>query len=202
MLAADETRIDLVAEAFARVIDAKSPYTYRHSEGVAAIAVDIGAALGLPPAELRELRRAALLHDIGKLGVPNTILDKPTRLDEAEWAVMKRHPAHTYEVLSRIERFRPLAAVAAAHHERIDGAGYHRGLTGAELGPPARAIAVADVAEALSADRPYRAGMPWDQVLAIMSRMAGPGLCEACFDALRSGPPRDQGTAAPAGVTT
>ncbi|MEZ4588120.1 MAG: HD domain-containing phosphohydrolase [Gemmatimonadales bacterium] len=186
---ADDARVDQVAEAFAQVIDAKSPYTYRHSEGVAAIAVQLAEGLGMPAAERRELRRAALLHDIGKLGVSNAILDKPGKLDEAEWAAMRRHPAYTFEILDRVKRFQPLAEMAASHHERMDGNGYHRGLPAARLSRPARIIAVADVTEALLADRPYRKGLGWDRVLAIVEEMAGPALCPECCRVLKDGDP-------------
>lgn len=188
VLAADEDRVDQVAQAFAVVIDAKSPYTFHHSDGVAAIAVELGGRMGLDPIELRELKRAALLHDIGKLGVSNTILDKPGKLTDAEWAAMKLHPAFTYEILRRIGRFREVAEVAASHHERLDGTGYHRGVGAAELSRPARVLAVADVCEALQAERPYRKALPWDDVMAIMRKLAGPGICPEVFAALDAAP--------------
>lgn len=188
VLAADEARVDQVAEAFAVVIDAKSPYTFHHSSGVADIAVELGRRMGLEPVALRELRRAALLHDIGKLGVPNTVLDKPGKLTEVEWEAMRRHPAFTHQILTRIARFRDLAEVAASHHERLDGTGYHRGLSGPQLSLPARILAVADVCEALQAERPYRGPLPWDEVLGIMGRLAGPALCPAVFEALGRAP--------------
>jgi HD-GYP domain-containing protein (c-di-GMP phosphodiesterase class II) len=184
VLVADEDRLDRVAEAFALIVDAKSPYTGRHSEGVARIAVGIGDVMGFRPRQLRDLRRAGLLHDIGKLGVSNMILDKPGRLDEREWALMRRHPELTARILERVTAFRDLADVASAHHERLDGRGYHRGLGAEQLSTAARILAVADVCEALSADRPYRAAMDREQMLAIMRKDAGEGLCQACFEAL------------------
>ncbi len=184
VLVADEDRLDRVAEAFAAIIDAKSPYTSRHSVGVARIAVGIGDVMGFDAGQLRDLRRAGLLHDIGKLGVSNLILDKPGKLDEAEWVQMRRHPELTARILERVAAFRPLADVASAHHERLDGRGYHRGLGAEQLGTEARILAVADVCEALSADRPYRGALPRDEMLAIMRRDAGPGLCPTCFEAL------------------
>ncbi|MDP9293615.1 MAG: HD domain-containing protein [Actinomycetota bacterium] len=184
LLEADPDRLDRVAEAFALIIDAKSPYTGRHSDGVARIAVGIGDVMGFGPRELRDLRRAALLHDIGKLGVSNLILDKPGRLDDEEWTQMRRHPALTARILERVSAFRGLADVASAHHERLDGRGYHRGLGAEQLGTAARILAVADVCEALSADRPYRAALARDEMLEIMRRDAGTGLCRECFGAL------------------
>jgi putative nucleotidyltransferase with HDIG domain len=181
LIVADDERLDRVAEAFARVIDAKSPYTARHSDGVARIAVQIAGVLGFSRRETRDLRRAALLHDIGKLGISSRILDKPGKLDEAEWAQMRRHPELTARILDQVEQLRDIAAVAAAHHERLDGRGYHLGLDASQLGPAARVLAVADVAEALSADRPYRDGLAPEVVLEIIERDAGTALdADAC----------------------
>jgi putative nucleotidyltransferase with HDIG domain len=174
----DEERLDTIAEAFARVIDAKSPYTAQHSKNVATIAVSAGEAMGLDAKELRLLRRAALLHDIGKLGVSNAILDKPASLDPVEYESMRQHTRYTLAILKRVARFRQFAATAASHHERVDGSGYHLGLKGAELGPVARLLAAADVTEALSAHRPYRAGLDLDEVHRILQRETGSGrLC-------------------------
>jgi putative nucleotidyltransferase with HDIG domain len=130
---ATETRIDRVAEAFSFVIDAKSPYTAQHSAGVAEIAAGIGMKLGLRPSDVRDLRRAGLLHDIGKLGVPNTILDKPGKLTPSEWTTMRQHPRHTIEILSQVSVFKSIAQMSGRHHERLDGSGYPRGLTAVAL---------------------------------------------------------------------
>jgi HD-GYP domain-containing protein (c-di-GMP phosphodiesterase class II) len=183
---ADDERLDRVAEAFALIVDAKSPYTGRHSVGVARIAVGVGDVLGYDAAGLRDLRRAALLHDIGKLGVSNLILDKPGKLDAGEWAQMRRHPELTVRILERVGAFRGLAATAGAHHERLDGTGYHLGLTGERLNRDARILAVADVCEALTAERPYRAALPPDEVRAIMRRDAGHALCAEALGALEA----------------
>jgi HD-GYP domain-containing protein (c-di-GMP phosphodiesterase class II) len=185
LIVADETRLDRVAEAFARVIDAKSPYTARHSDGVARFAVLIAERLDFDPHDVRDLRRAGLLHDIGKLGVSSRILDKPGKLDDEEWKQMRRHPEFTARILGQVEQLRDLAAMAAAHHERLDGRGYHLGLTAAQLSPSARVLAVADVAEALSADRPYRVGLAPDVVLDIIGKDAGTALDADAFVALR-----------------
>ena len=185
VIVADETQLDRVAEAFARVIDAKSPYTARHSDGVARIAVQLGRALGFTRAEVRDLRRAALLHDIGKLGISSRVLDKPGKLDDEEWAQMRRHPELTARILNQVEQLRGISAVAAAHHERLDGRGYHLGLDASQLGPAARVLAVADVAEALSADRPYRDGLAPEVVLEIIGRDAGTALDMDAYVALR-----------------
>jgi len=184
ILEADEGRLDQVAEAFARVIDAKSPYTALHSSGVAALAVAIGEGMWCSEGELVVLRRAALLHDIGKLGVSNLILDKPARLTGAETAEMRKHTGYTHEILARVSRFRAFAGLAAAHHERLDGSGYHQGLYANELPPLYRILAVADVAEALSAARPYRKALGREEVLRIMQREVGLGLCPIAFEVL------------------
>jgi putative nucleotidyltransferase with HDIG domain len=182
---ADEAHLDLVAEAFARVIDAKSPWTYQHSTGVAEIAIGIGRALDFGAIELRELRRAALLHDLGKLGVSNLILDKPGKLTDHELAIMRRHPGYTHEILAQVGCFRHFADVAAAHHERLDGHGYHRQWNEARLVRAARVLCVADICDALRASRPYRAGLPVERVLEIMGREVGGGIDPECFSALR-----------------
>jgi putative nucleotidyltransferase with HDIG domain len=186
VLVADEDQIDRIAEGFARVIDAKSPWTYRHSTGVATIAVSIGTHMGWSPGELRVLRRAALLHDLGKLAVSNLILDKPARLTPEEFAVMRQHTMHTAAVLERVGCFRNLVDDAAGHHERLDGRGYHRGLVGRQVGRHARVLAVADICDALRASRPYRDGLPPERVLDIMRREAGSAISADSFLALEA----------------
>ena len=173
----DDSGLDRIAEGFARVIDAKSPYTARHSEGVAHLAVGIATELGFDARELSDLRRAALLHDIGKLGVSNRILDKPGRLDEDEWRAVRRHPEYTLRILERVPVFESLAELAASHHERMDGRGYHRGLPAGELPLACRLLVVADVFEALTATRPYRPGMPVEQALGIVHGDTGSAFC-------------------------
>jgi HD-GYP domain-containing protein (c-di-GMP phosphodiesterase class II) len=190
LLLADDERLDQIAWAFSTVIDAKSPYTGRHSAGVASIADGVAAGLGLDALARRELRRAALLHDIGKLGVSNRILDKPGKLTDAEWAVMRRHPVWSREVLERVAPLSRVATLAEQHHERLDGRGYPYGLSADRLDLSARVLAVADVAEALSAERPYRAALPADEVLAIMRRDAGTALDGDAFAALEVALPR------------
>jgi putative nucleotidyltransferase with HDIG domain len=184
--AVDERYLDDVAAAFAGIIDAKSPYTAGHSTRVADYADTIAIELGLPDGRRRWLRRAALLHDIGKLGVPNTILDKPGKLTEAEWRTMRGHAAMSEAILSRIVVFEALAKVAGAHHERLDGKGYPRGLTAPRIPLDARAMTVADVYDALTAKRPYRDAMPSAEAFKIMGREVGTAFDAKCFEALRS----------------
>jgi putative nucleotidyltransferase with HDIG domain len=173
VLVADDERLDRVAEAFASVVDAKSPYTAHHSERVANVAAAVATALELPPEVCALQRRAGLLHDVGKLGVSNRILDKEDALTDKEWRVMRHHPRWSMEILTRVRAFADLGRIAGAHHERLDGSGYFAGLKAPELDLPSRILAVADVAEALSADRPYRLALSPDEVLGVLRRDAG-----------------------------
>jgi HD-GYP domain-containing protein (c-di-GMP phosphodiesterase class II) len=181
---ADENRVDVIAEAFAQVIDAKSPWTYEHSSGVADVTVAIARVLGFPASEIRERRRAALLHDVGKLGVSSLILDKPGKLTAAEFDAVKRHPALTEQILNRVGCFRPLVAVAAAHHERLDGSGYHQRLSETQLSMPARVLCVADMYDALRTSRPYRPALSPEQAIGIIGQDVGTHIDGECFGAL------------------
>ncbi len=187
---ADAARLDRIAEAFAGIVDAKSPFTARHSAGVAEIAAGIAATMGLDGATERLLRRAGLLHDVGKLGVSNQILDKPGRLTDREWRAVRHHPRLSLVILRRVPALADVAQLAAMHHERLDGSGYPYGLAETDLSVPARILQVADVADALSAERPYRAALPVDEVLQIMRRDAGPRLDAGAFAALEASLPR------------
>jgi HD-GYP domain-containing protein (c-di-GMP phosphodiesterase class II) len=181
----DDDYLDDIAAAFAQVVDSKSPYTSGHSERVTVFSDLIAEQMGLLPERRRWLKRTALLHDIGKLGVSNSILDKPGKLDPDEWAAMQMHAAYTETILSRIAAFGDLAAVAGAHHERLDGKGYPHGLKGEQIALETRIITTADIFDALSADRPYRAAMPVTKALAIMAEMVGTAIDAGCFAALR-----------------
>lgn len=181
--AADDGMLDRVALGFSQVIDAKSPWTRSHSEGVSDIAVRIGTTMGFGQRELRDLRRAGLLHDIGKLGVSNMILDKPDRLNDDEFRQMQQHSLHTQRILERVEAFGRFADYASAHHERMDGLGYHRGLAGDEISVEARVLAVADVCEALAADRPYRSGLPPEKIRKIIREGSNTAFCPRVVEA-------------------
>jgi putative nucleotidyltransferase with HDIG domain len=181
---ADEASLDRVAEAFANVVDAKSPWTYRHSTRVAEITVGVARQFGCPADFERDLRRVALLHDIGKLGVSNLILDKPGRPTDDELTQIRKHPDYSQQILEKVAAFKLLADVAGAHHERLDGRGYHRQLEGDMLSWATRALTVADVCEALTAQRPYREAMPWERARGIMSEQVGSGFDPDCLAAL------------------
>jgi len=183
---ASEDKLDSVCEAFSDIIDIKSPYTHAHSRGVTTVAVSISQRLGLADKEITLVRRAALLHDIGKLSVPNSILDKPAKLSATEWETVRLHPYYTQRILERISGFHHLAYVASSHHEKLDGSGYFRNLRATQLPMAARAITVADVFDALSAKRPYREALPRDKVFRIMSQDVPHALDPDCFAALKS----------------
>ena len=192
----DEDYLDDIAAAFAQVVDSKSPYTSGHSERVTLFTDMIAEELMLSAEQRRKLKRAALLHDIGKLGVSNTILDKPGKLDDAEWEIMRMHSAHSEAILSRIGAFRDLASIAGRHHERLDGKGYPRGLAGDQINLETRVITTADIFDALTADRPYRSAMSITQALGIMSGMVGTQIDANCFAALQRALGRVPGTLA------
>ena len=181
----DEDYLDDIAAAFARVIDSKSPYTSGHSERVTLFADLIAEEMEFSLPQRRWLKRAALLHDIGKLGVRNSILDKPGKLNADEWVVMQRHPTFGEEILSQIGAFADLAAIAGCHHERLDGKGYPRGLRGDEISLDVRIVTTADIFDALTADRPYRKAASIDKAFGIMASMMGSAIDVNCFDALK-----------------
>ncbi|MCK1383362.1 HD-GYP domain-containing protein [Bradyrhizobium sp. 21] len=192
----DEDYLDDIATAFAQVVDSKSPYTAGHSERVTLFSDMIAEQLKFSAEQRRRLKRAALLHDIGKLGVSNAILDKPGKLDDAEWETMRMHSAHSEAILSRIGAFSELAPIAGAHHERLDGKGYPRGLTGDQICLETRILTTADIFDALTADRPYRAAMTMTKAVGIMSEMIGTQIDADCFAALRQALGRIHGTLA------
>lgn len=185
-LALDDTWLDRIVAGFARVVDTKSPWTAGHSPGVAALAEGIGDRLGIDGETRRDLVRAALLHDLGKLGMPSTVGERAGNLTEGDRMEIRRHPALTRDLLARAPGLSHLASLAGAHHERIDGRGYPDGLAGDDLSPSMRALIVAVVAEALVSDRPFRAGLSPERALAVMRRDVGRGLCPDCFEALES----------------
>ncbi len=148
--------IDLICSGFADVVDAKSPFTYRHSVGTTEAAVLISNAMGLAPDRVDVVRRAALLHDIGMLGIANTLLDKGGPLTTEEWTAIKRHPVLSQEILSRVRAFSEIAVLAGQHHEKLDGTGYPFHLADEQLSIETRILTVADVFSALMESRSYR----------------------------------------------
>lgn len=180
----DDEYLDEIAEGFGQIIDAKSPFTAGHSARVGLYTDLIAEQLGIAVDRRRWLRRGALLHDIGKLGVSNSLLDKPGKLDAIEWQSMRMHAVYTEQILGGIAPFTELARIAGAHHEKLDGTGYPRGLRAPDIALETRIITTADIFDAISADRPYRAAVPVAQTLQIMRTMVGTALDARCMDAL------------------
>jgi putative nucleotidyltransferase with HDIG domain len=181
----DDDYLDDIAAAFGQIVDSKSPYTSGHSARVALYTDMLAEQLGLSSARRRWLRRGALLHDVGKLGVSNSVLDKPGALDREEWAAVRLHATYTEEILSRIGAFAELGRVAAAHHERLDGGGYPRGLAGDQIALETRIITTADIFDAITAERPYRGAIPVEKALGMMAQTVGTALDPECFEALQ-----------------
>ncbi len=182
----EESQLDQIAQGFADVIDSKSPYTHGHSSRVAEYALRIGREFGITADEARWLNRLGLLHDIGKLGVSNSILDKPGKLNEQEWARVRLHPAFSEQILDRVSVFSSMAFSAGSHHERLDGKGYPRGLHGAEIPQVVRILTTADVFDALTSQRPYHPGRSIAEALAIMEKDRGTAFDPDCLDALKT----------------
>ncbi len=182
----DEDYLDDIAAAFGQVVDSKSPYTSGHSARVALYVDLMAETMGIGAERRRWLRRGALLHDIGKLGVSNSILDKPGKLDGDEWAAVQAHAMHTETILGRIDAFGELARIAGAHHERLDGKGYPRGLGAQDITLETRIITCADIFDATTAARPYRAAVPVDETLEIMEKTVGSAIDAECFAALKA----------------
>jgi HD-GYP domain-containing protein (c-di-GMP phosphodiesterase class II) len=181
----DDDYFDRIITAFGRIVDSKSPYTAGHSERVSVYAELIAENLGFKLEERKWVKRAALLHDLGKLGVSNSILDKPGKLDADEWQAVQAHAEFTEIILSQITPFKPLAKIAAAHHEKLDGTGYPRGIWGDDISMVTRIITTADIFDAISAERPYRGAMSVNKTLEIMTENLHTAIDPLCFNALK-----------------
>lgn len=174
---------DKTIEGWSRVMDLRDRETEGHSRRVAELAERLARRMGLPESRLIHLRRGALLHDIGKMGVPDAILMKPGKLDPHEWREMKRHPELAEEMLRPIEFLRPALDIPVFHHEKWDGTGYPRGLKEAEIPIEARIFAAVDIYDALTSDRPYRAAWPVGRVRQHLRDLSGSHLDPAVVDA-------------------
>ena len=160
-------------KGWVRALDLRCNETGDHSRRVSLLTVELARLMGISEDELLHVRRSALLHDIGKMAVPDSILQKPGPLTEAEWDIMRKHPQFAIEMLKPIEYLRPALVIPLNHHERWDGTGYPRGIKGEEIPLAARIFAVIDVWDALSSDRPYRKAWPYEKIVEYMREQSG-----------------------------
>ncbi|WP_074311709.1 PAS domain S-box protein [Singulisphaera sp. GP187] len=174
---------DATIEGWSRAMDLRDKETEGHTRRVTVMALRLARLMGMSEADLVHLRRGALLHDIGKMGIPDEVLLKPGPLTDEEWQVMRRHPGYAHEWLAPIPYLAPALDIPYAHHEKWDGSGYPRGLKGEQIPLAARVFAVADIWDALRSDRPYRAGWPEERVLEHIQSLSGTHLDPAVVDA-------------------
>ena len=160
-------------KGWVRALDFRDNETGDHSRRVTLLTVELARLMGMSDSELIHVRRSALLHDIGKIGVPDHILHKPGPLTEDEWVIMRKHPQFAHDMLAPIEYLRSALDIPFCHHERWDGTGYPRGLKGEQIPLIARIFAVVDVWDALSSDRPYRKAWPYEKIVEHMRQQSG-----------------------------
>lgn len=173
---------EMAARTILKALDAKDNYTFGHSMRVTYFSMIVGKELGLADADIYELQLAALFHDIGKIGTPDAVLNKPTRLTDEEFNIMKEHPSQSYEILKGFDNFEKIARNAKHHHERYDGRGYPDGLKGEEIPMYARIILIADTFDAMTSTRVYRKGLPYEVAFEELKEFSGsqfdPGLVQ------------------------
>ncbi|HET6845811.1 MAG TPA: HD-GYP domain-containing protein [Anaerolineales bacterium] len=187
-----EQSYDRTLGAWARILEQRDRETQGHTERVTEMSERLARLMGVTGQSLVAIRRGAMLHDIGKLAIPDSILLKPGELTDSEWAVVKEHPSRARDVLAPIQYLRDAIDIPWAHHERWDGSGYPRGLRGEEIPVPARIFAVVDIWDALVSDRPYRAAMGTTEALEEIRAMAGTKLdpaVVAAFVAMQTSQP-------------
>lgn len=164
---------DATLEGWSRLLDMRDHVTVEHTHRVADLTVALAERMGIPEAELGHIRRGALLHDLGKMAIPDAILQKPDLLSEAELAIMQTHPEKAFQILSQIDYLIPAIDIPYCHHERWDGTGYPRRLQGEEIPLSARVFAVVDVFDALTSDRPYRKAWTRKKALKYIQEQSG-----------------------------
>ena len=184
--------LEMSVRALLKALECKDAYTFGHSMRVAFYSLQLGKEFGLSDKELYDLELAALFHDIGKIGVPDSVLLKPARLDEEEFLKMKKHPELSAEILSGFAPFEEAAKFAKHHHERYDGRGYPDGMAGEDIPLYSRIILIADTFDAMTSTRPYRKGLPYEVAFEELREFAGsqfdPNLVEFFIKAME----RDQ----------
>lgn len=168
---------DATLAGWSRVLDMRDHVTDEHTHRVADLAVALARKMGIPEADIGHVRRGALLHDIGKMALPDSILQKMESLTEDEWRVMRTHPEKAYDLLSHIEYLAPALDIPYCHHERWDGMGYPRELKGEEIPLVARLFAVVDAYDAITSDRPYRKSWSKETALQYIREQAGKHFC-------------------------
>ncbi|MDR3638228.1 MAG: HD domain-containing phosphohydrolase [Isosphaeraceae bacterium] len=173
---------DATIEGWSRALELRDKETEGHSQRVTEMALQLSRVMGMAGADLSHVRRGALLHDIGKMGVPDGVLRKPGPLSDEEWQIMRRHPQYAYELLWPVEFLRPALEIPYCHHERWDGTGYPRGLKGEQIPLAARIFAAVDIWDALRSDRPYRARWADDRVIEHIRSLSGTHLDPAVVD--------------------
>jgi putative two-component system response regulator len=160
-------------EGLSHALDLRDRETEGHSRRVTELTIKLAQAMNMSEEEIMHYRHGALLHDMGKIGIPDSILHKPDALTEEEWVIMRKHPQFAFEMLSPIEYLRPALDIPYSHHEKWDGLGYPRGLKGEEIPMPARLFAIADVWDAVTSDRPYRPAWTEEQARAYIREQSG-----------------------------
>ncbi|MGB9680095.1 MAG: HD domain-containing phosphohydrolase [Thermoanaerobacteraceae bacterium] len=171
----DIDELEAIAEVFAKIIDNRSRFTYNHSKGIAKLAYKMAKTIGYDEITARKMRIAGLLHDLGKLAIPNSILDKPGKLNDEEFMIIKSHTYYTKKILKELEGIDDIIEWGANHHEKLDGSGYPEELKGDEIGINDRHMAICDMYQALTEDRPYRKGLSSKEAIEIIYKSVKEG---------------------------
>ena len=202
----DQSELAQVAAAFGDLADLKTPFTHGHSKGVASLATAAANRLRLDTVSLSRLHLAALLHDVGRVGISNAIWEKPGSLTAAEWEQVRMHPYYSERILATSRAFEPVASVAGMHHERLDGSGYHRGCRARDIPAAHRVLAAADAFHAMTQRRPYREALTAEQAGAELARDSrdgrlDPDVVAAVLDAAGQRRPGHRRDLRPAGLS-
>jgi len=183
----NEQMVEMVLRTMLKALDCKDHYTFGHSMRVAYFSLVTGRELGLSDEELKELELSAIFHDIGKIGTPDQVLNKPSRLTEEEFQIMKQHPEHSYEILKEYPMLEKIGRNARYHHERYDGRGYPEGMKGEDIPLLSRIILIADTFDAMTSTRPYRKGLDYSVAFEELEQFAGTQFDPKCVAAFVEG---------------